>query len=189
MLFIQIPEQKFEEGFDERSNTFLPAKPTLPPEALLLEHSLVSLSKWESLTKKPFLDGKPRTTEETQLYVSCMNLAPVSSEKVYSRLTDADINAISAYIDDANTATWFKPDPNARKSGEIITSEVIYYWMIAHSIPKEHELWHLNRLLTLIKVCNEKNKPARRSKMGSRDLAASRRALNDQRLAAGNTHG
>ena len=112
-----------------------------------------------------------------------MNLAPVSDETVYTRLQDADVAAIAAYIDTKQTATWFKEDPYAKPSTEIITNEIIYYWMIAHSIPFETQYWHLNKLLTLIRVCNEKNKPAKRSKMGSRDMATSRSMLNSQRKA------
>lgn len=176
MLTINIPEV---ELFDEETNLFLKS----PGATLLLEHSLVSLSKWESIHGKPFLDGKTKTTEETHSYVSCMNLAPVPSEVVYTKLSDEDVSLISAYIDSKQTATWFKEDPSARPSSEVITNEIIYYWMIAHTIPFETQYWHLNKLLTLIKVCNEKNKPAKSSKMGTRDQADSRRMLNAQRKA------
>lgn len=183
MLTINIPESQL---YDEESETFF----TTPGATLLLEHSLVSLSKWESIWNKPFLNGKTKTSEETRSYVAYMNLAPVPSEEVYKKLSDADVKAIAEYIDSSQTATWFKPDPTASKtSSEAITGEIIYYWMIAHTIPFEAQYWHLNRLITLIKVCNEKNKPAKRSKMGSNDLAASRRALNEQRRAELGTAG
>lgn len=182
MLTINIPDG---ELFDDESQTFFKSEGS----TLLLEHSLVSLSKWESEVGKPFLDGVRKTTEETQLYVGCMNLAPVPSPDVYKRLSDADLDAIAAYIDSKQTATWFTPDPNARPSQEIITGEVIYYWMIAHSIPFEAQYWHLNRLLTLIKVCNEKNKPAKRSKMPNREQMTSRRMLNEQRKTQLGTQG
>lgn len=174
MLNITVPEANL---YDEESSTFF----TAPGATLMLEHSLVSLSKWEAIHEKPFLDGKVKTSEETQSYVHCMNLAPVSSMDVYKRLSDEDLSAIAGYIDSKQTATWFKEDPNARASSEIITAEIIYYWMIAHSIPNEYQYWHLNKLTTLIKVCNEKNKPAKRSKMPSREQNQSRAMLNKQR--------
>lgn len=174
MLIINIPAS---ELYDEASEKFISS----PSETLMLEHSLVSLSKWEALWSKPFLDGVTKTTEETRSYLSCMNLAPVISETVYTRVSDEDTKRIAEYIDSKQTATWFKKDPFARTSTEIITNEIIYYWMIAHTIPFEAQYWHLNRLLTLIKVCNEKNKPAKTSKMGTREQAQSRRQLNAQR--------
>lgn len=182
MLTITIPDA---ELYDEETRMFFVSKGA----TLLMEHSLVSLSKWESIHGKPFLDGKTRTTSETQSYVGCMNVAPVYDEEVYKKLSDDNIQEISEYISSKQTATWFKPDPNAKTNSEIITGEVIYYWMIAHSIPFEAQYWHLNRLLTLIQVCNEKNKPARSSKMATREQAQSRRMLNAQRKAELGTTG
>lgn len=182
MLEIVIPSA---ELFDEATQSFF----NRDGERLLLEHSLVSLSKWESIWEKPFLDGKDKTTEETRSYIQCMSLAPVSSPEVFKWLSDDNVSAISDYINSKQTATWFRTDPNSRPSQEIITSEVIYYWMIAHNIPFEAQHWHLERLLTLLKVCNEKNKPAQKSKMGKRDLVEQRRLLNQQRKAQLNTTG
>ena len=182
MLFISIPEI---ELFDESVSHFVKT----PSESLLLEHSLASLSKWESIHEKPFLDGVTKTTEQTESYIHCMNLAPVSDMKVYSRISNEDHKQIATYIQSKQTATWFKPAGDVRPSTEIITSEIIYYWMIAHNIPLEAEYWHLERLLTLIKVCNEKNKPATKSKMGTKEQAASRSMLNRQRKAKTGTTG
>lgn len=182
MLTIHIPE---EEYFNDDTQQFV----MLPSTTLLLEHSLASLSKWESIWEKPFLDGTNKTNEETRSYVACMNLAPAPSDEIYKRLSDANVVQISAYIDSKQTATWFKVDGPQRASTEIVTAEIIYYWMVAHSIPFEAQYWHLNRLTTLIKVCNEKNKPAKKSKMGTRDMAASRRMLNQQRKTQLNTSG
>lgn len=182
MLLINIPEA---EHFDESSSTLF----TAPGATLMLEHSLASLSKWESIWEKPFLNGETKTTPETRSYISCMNLAPVPSDDVYKRLSDADVNTISDYIGSKQTATWFRPEPNARRSTETITAEIIYYWMIAHSIPLEAQYWHLEKLLTLIKVSNEKNKPATKSTMSRADQASSRRALNKQRQAQLGTKG
>lgn len=183
MLLITIAEA---EVFDEGQNKFL----TLQGGSLLLEHSLVSLSKWEAKHGVPFLNGKTKSTLETQSYVSCMNLSPVYGEGIYTRLSNDNLQEISDYIGSKQTATWFKEDPSAnRPSSEIVTSEIIYYWMIAHSIPLDAQYWHLTKLLTLIKVCNEKNKPAQRSKMGTRDQIQSRRMLNAQRKAELKTTG
>lgn len=183
MLFITIEES---EVYDEGQNKFL----TLKGGNLLLEHSLVSLSKWEAFYSRPFLDGKTKTTEETHKYVSYMNLAPEAAEDIYTRLTNAQLQEIADYIGSKQTATWFKEDPSSRKSsGEIVTNEIIYYWMIAHSIPLEAQYWHLTKLMTLIKVCNEKNKPAKQSKMGTREQLQSRRMLNEQRKAELKTTG
>ena len=183
MLFIDIPDT---ELFDESTSKFLTSKGT----TLLLEHSLVSLSKWESIHCKPFLDGKTKTTAETHSYISCMNLAPVPSAEVYEKLSDDDVRVISEYISSKQTATWFKEVPGGnRPSNEIVTNEIIYYWMIAHSIPLDAQYWHLSKLLTLIQVCNEKNKPAKRSKMGTREQASSRRSLNAQRKTELGTSG
>lgn len=182
MLFISIPEI---ELFDESINKFV----TTPSDSLLLEHSLASLSKWESIHEKPFLDGVKKTTEETESYIHCMNLSPVSDMQAYSRISNEDHGRIAQYIQSKQTATWFKPAGAVRPSTEIITSEIIYYWMIAHNIPLETQFWHLEKLLTLIKVCNEKNKPATKSKMGTREQAASRSMLNQKRKAQMGTKG
>lgn len=183
MLLIDIPEIEF---YDEGQNKFLTSKGT----TLLLEHSLASLSKWETIYSKPFLDGKTKSTEETHKYIMCMNLAPTPSDDVYKKLSDDNIREISLYISSKQTATWFKEGPGGnRPSTEIVTNEIIYYWMIAHSIPFEAQYWHLSKLLTLIQVCNEKNKPAKRSKMGTREQASSRRSLNAQRKSELGTSG
>lgn len=182
MLSIEIPES---ELYDEESQRFFKS----PGATLLLEHSLVSLSKWEVIWGKPFLNGVKKTTDETRSYIDCMNLAPVDSLDIYRKLSNADMLAISNYIDAKQTATWFIADPYAKPSTEAITSEIIYYWMIAHNIPFETQYWHLNRLTTLIKVCNEKNKPATKSRMGRQEQAQSRRMLNAQRKAQMGTNG
>jgi len=183
VLTIVIPDVDL---YDDESSMFFKSQGA----TLLLEHSLVSLSKWEAIWTKPFLDGISRTTEETRSYVACMNLAPVYSEDIYKRLSDDNVREVAAYIDSKQTASWFKDDLAVRTgNSDIITNEVIYYWMISHTIPMETQYWHLNRLLTLIKVCNEKNKPASKSKMGTREQAMSRDALNKKRKAELNTTG
>lgn len=183
MLEINVPVAHL---FDEEANVFFDA----PGATLLLEHSLFSLSKWESKWNKPFLDGAERTSEETKSYIAMMNLAPEPHDRIFKQLSKENHDEIAKYIDSKQTATWFREDPNLRPSTDVITAEIIYYWMVAHNIPFECQYWHLNRLLTLIRVCNEKNKPATKSKVGgSRDFAASRRAINARRKAELGTSG
>lgn len=183
MLSITIPATD-GDLFDERTNRFL----TLPEETLLIEHSLVSLSKWEALFEKPFLAPEKKTNEEALEYIKLMNLAPVSSPQVYERLTQSNMDEISTYIDRKMTATVFSELPLAKGGvGEYISSEVIYYWMVALQIPFECQHWHLNRLTTLIRVVNLKNSPAK--KMSRAEANAQKRALNEQRKAAAKSSG
>lgn len=170
------------EMFDARTNTFFSTKETI----IVIEHSLLSISKWESKWHKPFLGKDQKTTEEVIDYIRCMTINKVDP-KIYYSLTQQNIVDVTNYIDDPMTATWFKEDENKAPSREIVTSEVIYYWMIAAGIPFECEKWHLNRLITLIRVFNEKNKPKKKG-MSSHDLA-SRRALNNARKKALHTTG
>lgn len=179
MLTITIPGV---EDFDEVSNEFI----TQPETTIDLEHSLISLSKWESDWKKPFLSSDNKTTEETIGYVRSMTLTPNIPEEIYQRLSHANVDAINNYIDDKMSATWFREATGA-PSREIITSEVIYYWLVTLQVPFDCENWHLNRLFTLIKVANQKNTPEK--KMSARDLAVRNRELNEKRKAQMNTSG
>lgn len=180
MLTIKVPPSEY---FDEESGTFFTAKETV----LQLEHSLISLAKWESKWKKPFL-GKERKTPEQMLdYVRCMTLTQNVNPWVYGGLTTENFERINRYIDDPMTATWFREDRNRRPGREVITAEIIYYWMIALNIPSEYQKWHLNRLLTLIRVCNEKNAPQR--KMSRREVLAWQRAQNEARKRRLHTRG
>lgn len=150
-----------------------------------LEHSLVSLSKWEEEFEKPFLGPDPKTTEETLGYVRSMTLTPGVPPEAYLRLTDAHILQVNEYIGAKKTATWFN-EHAAKKTvkKEIVTSEVIYNWMINLNIPFDRETWHLNRLITLIRVANESNasKDSKANKMSPREIAQRNRDLNAQRL-------
>lgn len=170
------------ESYDEESNLFVTEGGTV----LELEHSLVSLSKWESKFEKPFLDKGDKTSEEVMAYIEAMILNEVP-KGILSKLSEANVSEINKYIDAKMTATWFRETPGAQTSREIITSELIYYWMISFQIPFECERWHLNRLFTLIRVCNLKaEKPKRMSRS---EIARRNRDLNAQRKAQLGTKG
>ena len=180
MLEIVIPET---EQWDEANQEFI----TSNRQILRLEHSLVSLSKWESKWKKPFLSNKEKTYEETIDYIKCMTLTQNVNDTVYNLLDKDNIEKINKYIGDPMTATTFKEDPNKKGGREIITSELIYYWMISLNIPFECQKWHLNRLLTLIKVCGIKNQPPK--KMSKKDVMSRNAALNAARRKQMNSRG
>lgn len=175
MLTIVVPAH---EWFDSSTNSFVYTK----EQKLQLEHSLVSISKWESKWHKAFLGKDAKTNEEMLDYVRCMTITQNVNPDVYSVLTPQNMADINHYIEDDMTATWFSEDKNQKHSREIITNEIIYYWMIALQIPMKCEKWHLNRLLTLIRVCNIKNTPPK--KMGKRSVMNRNRALNAQRRKA-----
>lgn len=178
MLEITIPGK---ELYDEANNEFINVK----GQTLKLEHSLVSLSKWESKWHKPFLKTD-MTVEETLDYIRCMTITQNVNPLVYNCITNDNVRRVIEYIEDPMTARKFPKLPNSR-SHEIITAEDIYYWMISFGIPSEYQKWHLNRLLNLIKVCNDKNTPPK--KMSKQELMARNRALNEERKKALNTKG
>lgn len=179
MLHLVVGEQ---ELFDNATNKFYRTKGT----HLQLEHSLVSMSKWESIWHKPLLSKKEKTVDEIISYVKCMTITQNVKPEVYNQLTNDDIRKINEYIDDSMTAT--KIYNNSRgKNNEQLTSELIYYWMIALNIPVKFEKWHLNRLLTLIQLCSIKNQPPK--KMSKMELAKRNAELNAQRKAALNSKG
>lgn len=169
------------ESFDEEKQQFVNTEETV----LVLEHSLVSLSKWESIFHKPFLGKGEKTPEETIAYIHCMCLDENVPGEVLFRLTQDNVTEINAYIEDQMTATTFREMPGA-PSREIITNELIRYWMITFNVPLEYENRHLNQLFTLIKVINIKNQPA---KNGPKMSAADRHALNKQRQQQHGTTG
>ena len=154
---------------------------------LELEHSLVSLSKWESIHNKPFLSAKPKTQEETLSYIVCMVLTPVYPEGFETRLSNANLEIIINYMESKQTATSFGEMPERKAKGETITAELIYYWMVAFTIPFECEMWHLNRLFALIRICNIKNSPQKKLSRG--EIARRNRELNERRKAELGTTG
>lgn len=159
------------EFYNESDGTFISSD-----ETLKLEHSLYSVAKWESKWKRPFATDGPKTSEETIDYIRCMTLGEVN-ESVYSCLTNDAIEQINKYISDPMTATWFKED--GKRNREIMTAERIYYIMTVFNIPAQYQYWHFNRLLTLIRVCSEENKP--KKKPTQSETIERHRALNRAR--------
>lgn len=185
MLKIVVPAMVLGETYDEKKNEF--TQITTKEQTLQLEHSLVSLSKWEAKWHKPFLSKEKRTPEEIIDYVRCMTLTQNVDPKVYQALTPANLAEVSAYIDASMTATTFPNRGNRPPNYETVTSELIYYWMVSHNIPFECQKWHLSRLLTLINVCNVKSSPPK--KMSQREIMSRNRALNAARRKRFNTRG
>lgn len=172
MLEITVPAA---EMFDESKQEFIESK----EQTLQLEHSLVSLSKWESKWHKAFLSKREKTFEETIDYIRCMTITKNVDPSVYFNLSKENIEEINRYIEDPMTATYIADDPNGSVGGDVVTSELIYYWMISLNIPQEYQKWHLNRLISLIKVCNVKNMPAK--KMSQSELMRRHSAINEAR--------
>lgn len=182
MIEIIIPEQHYEP-FDVEKEEFLP-RVDIKETRIQLEHSLISLKKWEQKWHKPFLGKTELTYDELTDYIRCMTLSHGIDPKVYHYIPKNTIEDIVAYIEDPMTATWFSENNliGAQKnSREIITAEIIYYWMITLNIPVEFQKWHLNQLLTLIKVVNIKN--SKPTKKDPKTAAQERAALNAKRRA------
>ncbi len=180
MLTLIVPG---EEYFDEEKQEFA----TVGDFVLEMEHSLVSLSKWESKFEKPFLSSTDKTSEEILAYVEAMILTPVYPADLWNRLTKECLDQINAYIESKQSATTFGSVPERKGRGEIITSELIYYWLVAFNIPFECEHWNLNRLFTLIKICNVKN--GKQKKMSRAEQTQLYRDENARRRAMLNTTG
>lgn len=181
MLRIRTPEV---ELYDEDKNEFT----ILKSRVIAMEHSLVSISKWESKWKKPFLENRDKTREEVLHYLQCMTITQNVPPQVYLNLSEDNIKEIQDYIEDPMTATTFRDEGKGGGSRAIITSELIYYWMVALEIPMECQKWHLNRLLTLINICRIKNDPDK-SKMSKNAIRERNRALNEARKKKYKTKG
>lgn len=180
MLTIVVPGDEF---FDEKKSEFV----TKGDIKLRFEHSLVSLSKWESFWEVPFLNGEEKTDEQTMSYIRLMCLDENVPDEVFDRLSQQNIDAINKYIEKKHTATWFSENSDKKTTSEKITAELIYYWMVAMNIPFECETWHLNRLMTLIRIYNIKNSPQK--KMSRSEILAQQRKLNAERRQKLNTTG
>lgn len=170
MLKISVPAI---ELYDDTRNEFIDVK----GQTLTLEHSLVSISKWESKWKRPFFKDPPKTAEELQDYVRCMTLTQNVDPNVYRAIPGDVYTQITDYMNDSMTATWFS-ERNQRRNTRIITSELIYCWMFQLGVPMECQKWHINRLMTLIRVCSEETREPQ--KMSRKDMAA----LNNARRKA-----
>lgn len=172
-----------EEFFDDSTQTFL----DVGSEIVDLEHSLVSLSKWESKFEKPFLSTTDKSKEETLAYVECMILTPNYNRLLIQTLSGSNLTKVNEYVNSPQSATTFGHMPETKGRGETITSELIYYWMVAFNIPFECQDWHLNRLFSLIRICNLKQ--GKQKKMSKHEMAQKYRDLNEQRKAALGTSG
>lgn len=180
MLEIVVPET---ELYDEKNEEFISIK----EHTLQLEHSLISISKWESKWRKPFMEKKPPKTPEQFLdYIKCMTINRNVNPLVYNSLTQKNLEDITNYIEKSQSATWFN-DIDSDRSREIITSEIVYYWMIKANIPFECARWHFSRLITLIRIFSIKEGPQK--KMSKSEILARNRALNEQRRAELNSKG
>ena len=180
MLQLILPER---EIWDPIKSEFIYTKEKL----LQLEHSLISISKWEARWGKAFLGKREKTTEESIDYIRCMTITKNVDPNVYESLTDSAIQTINKYISDPMTATFFRKDPSEKVSRDVVTSELIYYWMISLNIPFECQKCHLNRLLSLIRVCSIKSSPPK--KMSQKEIMAQNEALNEARKKQLNTSG
>ena len=173
MLTITVPGAEF---WDDENEVFIKS----PSTVIELEHSLASLSKWEEIFEKPFLSTTDRTDEETLTYVKCMTLTPDVPPDVYLRLSEQNIKDIGKYMNLKMTATWFADTPH-KPTGEVLTAELIQYWMISAGIPLEWEHRHLNKLFTLLRVFGAKNSPPK--KMSPEEAARRQAEINRQRRA------
>lgn len=175
MLKIETPRV---ELYDDANSRFV----YIEPKTLVLEHSLVSISKWEAKWKKPYLDPRrtDKSIEEVIDYIRCMTITQNVDPVVYTTLSNENFREINEYINDSRSATWFS-EKKGKPNSTIITSELIYYWMISFGIPFECQKWHLNRLLTLIRICMVKN--GKNEKMSMTETYSLQRELNERRRA------
>lgn len=177
---ITVPEQEL----------FIPPDKfvTLKETTFKIEHSLVAIAKWEAKWHVPFLDANAQKTNEMIIdYIKCMTISQNVNPIIYEHLPEQTLQEINEYIDDPMTATWFTDSKPGKGTGEVITSELVYYWMIAQNIPPEYDKWHFNRLMTLIRVCSEKNSPSK--KMSRKDILSRNKALNAARRKASGSRG
>jgi hypothetical protein len=181
MLLIEIPKTEY---YDEEKNEFM----YVPETTLKLEHSLISISKWESHYCKPFLSREQKTVEESLYYIKCMTINPNIDPNVYRCITNEMMDRVNKYIEAPMTATTINDPASSKKNNEILTSELLYYYMIAGNVPVEFERWHLNRLITLIQIIGIKNDP-KQKKMTKGSILRQNASLNAARRKAMHSRG
>ena len=180
MIQVTIPGG---EIFDSETNEFINFKTT----TLSLEHSLLSISKWEAKHKKPFLKKADRSAEEILDYIACMSITQNVDPRIFRKIPANEIRRVGRYIEDPMTATTFNEESPKNNKSQTVTSELIYYWMIAYNIPFECQKWHINRLLTLIRICGIKNAPPK--KTSKAEMMRRRSQLNAERRSKLHTKG
>lgn len=175
-ITITVPGEQ-DELWDPVTNSFVTCK----KQKITLEHSLVSISKWESKWHIPFLENGMTTQEQLIDYIKCMTITQNVDDEVFKiiALSPSLLTQLTDYMANPMTATWFSEDNRPKRSREKMTSELIYYFMIAYNIPPEYQKWHLRRLLTLIRICSIKNEPPK--KMSKSEVRSHNRALNAAR--------
>lgn len=180
MLQVTIPGVEY---YNESTEMFEETK----SQTLQLEHSLISVAKWESKWKKPFLSDKQRNIEESTDYIKCMTLTQNVNPECYGNITQSLFKEINEYIDDPMTATSFSSGGGKGSRSQTVTAEIVYYWMVSFNIPFECQKWHLNRLMTLIQVCSIKQENPK--KMSKQKILQENKATNDARRKQMNTSG
>ena len=183
-MLLQLKVPIGPEEWDEDKEEFIP-----PPYITIeMEHTLVTISKWESKWRKAFLSKREKTSEEWIDYFKTMIVTPNINDNICDYMTEQNITDINNYIESPMSATYIQADDTGAPNKDVVTSELIYYWMTAHNIPfEECQHWHLNRLLTLIRVCNEKNAPP--DKKRRKPNIEKRRAMNEARKKQFNSKG
>ena len=183
MLYITISTP---EEWDAKNEVFIKGRKSWN---LILEHSLVSVSKWESKWHKSFIRTTHMTDEETLDYIKCMTITQNADPEAYKYISNDNVREIRAYIDNPMTATKIIDIKNGKHNGDVVTSDLIYYWMIALNIPFECQKWHLNRLITLISICNIKSQPSNKKRMSKSEIMSHNAAVNAANRARFNSKG
>lgn len=185
-LIIEVPPGEY---FNEETEEFV----KVPGVTLKLEHSLIAISKWEAKYHKTFLKKNKKSSEEMKYYIKCMTITQNVNPIIYDLLTSDNYERITKYIENPMSATKIPKlafEMNGQEmTKDDLTSEMIYYIMVAAQIPFKCETWHLNRLLKLIEIYNLKNQDPEKNKMSRQQLLARNRALNEARRAKFNTKG
>ena len=178
---IRIPELHL---FNEATNEFFDIRETY----LTMEHSLVSISKWESKWHIPYLAPGEKTPEQALDYLRCMTITQNIQPGIYNYIPDTEMRRIKNYIEDSMSAYKFKEEEGKGRTKKAITSDYLYFCMVTYRIPVEFERWHLNRLITLIQICSEENNP-KKNKKSKRRITSDYAALNAARRAKLGTTG